>query len=185
MVVERWVDVDGFEGFYQVSSHGQIRSLRRVVAKKNGLMGTYPGRELCGGITRGYRKVCLYHGDGKAHNHYVHRLVAQHFLAPDTERPYVNHKNFDTTDNRDSNLEWCTAKENVGHTLKHGRLRPGRHYGEANHTVRIPDVVVRTIQQKKRWKYGEKTRVAKLLGVTLTTLCQWLNGKTRGATNAS
>jgi hypothetical protein len=101
---EQWRDVEGYEGHYQVSDYGRVKSLKF-------------GRELIlkGSILWGYHVVSLQRKGGKVRGVSVHRLVAFAFLPPDSERPYVNHKDGQRANNHVDNLEWCTASENVLH----------------------------------------------------------------------
>lgn len=114
MAEECWRDVKGYEGLYQVSNHGNVRSLKREVPQ-----GKYGKTRLAGGSLmkptnngNGYLLVGL-RRLGKRKNFYVHRLVAEHFIANDHGYKYVNHKDYDTSNNRADNLEWCTQKENT------------------------------------------------------------------------
>lgn len=97
---------------YSVERNGEVYSHRRKRYLKSRV---HP---------RGYRHVSLWR-DGKEFNCLVHRLVAEAYLASDPTRTVVNHKNFDKTDNRVENLEWCTQKENVRHASAHGRFGKG------------------------------------------------------------
>lgn len=65
----------------------------------------------------GYERVCL-HNEGKQYNRQVHRLVAQEFIPNKYNKPQVNHKNGNRSDNRVSNLEWVSASENIQHSFK-------------------------------------------------------------------
>lgn len=115
-IEEEWCEIAGHH-FYDVSSLGRIRSKPRYVraGPKNGHMFR-PGKILKPWIAKntGYAQVCL--ADRKSYN--VHRLVAIAFLAPDKNRPLVNHKNGKKDDNRGQNLEWCTASENGYHACR-------------------------------------------------------------------
>lgn len=98
---EEWKDITGYEGLYQVSNLGRVKSIGYGKIK---LLN--PGT-----VGNGYLMVILYK-DGKHKTFLVHRLVALAFI-PNTENlPQVNHKNEDKTDNRACNLEWCDAKYN-------------------------------------------------------------------------
>lgn len=72
----------------------------------------------------GYLKVGLATGDGNHIQELIHILVAKHFIPNPYDHPQVNHKDGNKSNCSKSNLEWCTAKDNVLHALQHG-LRPG------------------------------------------------------------
>lgn len=111
--VEHWRSVDEFAGLYEVSSHGNVRSLNRNTAK-----GLRVGRVIKPKTTqKGYLKVQL-SVSGKAHWRFVHRLVATAFLGGSSKT--VNHIDGNKLNNRLDNLEWATIKENVDHALKLG-----------------------------------------------------------------
>lgn len=106
---ELWASVAGFEGLYEVSNLGQVRSL--IATKK-----TPRGRILKPRIAgRGYLFVSLYKG-GRCFERYVHRLVAAAFVAGDKSMA-VNHMDFDKVNNAACNLEWVTSKENSRHRI--------------------------------------------------------------------
>jgi hypothetical protein len=115
--MEVWRDVPGYEGLYQVSDCGNVRSLNY---KRKGTVGLlYLKRH-----PNGYRQVEL-HKDGKKRMLTVHRLVASAFLPKPTEGQVVNHLNEDKYDNRVSNLEWCSFAENVRYSrTRHPIDRP-------------------------------------------------------------
>lgn len=109
-----WKDVIGFEGLYQVSDDGRVRSLPRLkICGFNGkkyLMQR--GRILKSGHTNdGYAFVNLVK-DGKSKPHYIHRLVAQAFIPNPNNYPVINHKDENPSNNYYKNLEWCTHKYN-------------------------------------------------------------------------
>lgn len=112
---EEWRPVVGYEGLYEVSSFGRVRSVDRFVRGRSGkpkpCKGIARKNELVGG---GYYQVALCK-DGK-HNHcLVHRLVAEAFIPNPDNLPQVNHKDECKTNNAIWNLEWCGAKYNQGY----------------------------------------------------------------------
>lgn len=119
---EEWRPVLDWEGFYEVSNLGKIRSLDRWIINKreNGVQSKYlqRGRLLKIGIYRnGYQYVRLsFNGAAKAR--LVHRIVALAFLGnPTAPANHVNHKNGNKSDNRPENLEWVTPSENHRHRV--------------------------------------------------------------------
>jgi hypothetical protein len=116
MKTEEWRPVLGYEGFYEVSSHGQVRSLDRIVPhskfgkwrRKGALMKQVPN-------TRGYLAVQLCR-EGRVKRIRVNVLVAEAFLGCKPEwADQVNHKNKIKTDNNVGNLEWSNSLHNVRH----------------------------------------------------------------------
>jgi hypothetical protein len=120
-----WKDVVGFEGYYEVSDQGEVRSVKRTVLQKNGKLSTYPSRLLkpdtSGTSKTIYLRVSL-SKNNKVSRQLVHRLVAQAFIPNPNNKPHVNHVDNDSLNNSVSNLEWCTHSENMIHAQKQNRL---------------------------------------------------------------
>lgn len=111
MAEERWLPVAGFEGYYEVSDQGRVRSLDH--RDRTGRF--HKGRLLKPNTQRaGYLNVHLSKGEVKKTQR-VHRLVASAFIENPMNHPEVNHINEDVTDNRACNLEWCTRVYNVNY----------------------------------------------------------------------
>ena len=111
---EIWKDIEGYEGLYQVSNFGRVKSLDRVVFSKRwgGLyMHIKEFIMLPQKTQTGYLRLELYK-EGKSKKHKVHRLVAQAFIPNPENKPQVDHINGLKTDNRAENLRWSTAEEN-------------------------------------------------------------------------
>ena len=121
---EIWKDISGYEGLYQVSNMGKVRSLDRTIVYKNGQRHFYRGKILKPGKgANGYIYVKL----GKnGRDTGVHRLVAEAFIPNPDSKPDVNHINGVKSDNRTSNLEWCTRAENMEHCKKVLQKQTGR-----------------------------------------------------------
>jgi hypothetical protein len=119
---EHWRDVPGFEGRYQVSDLGRVRSLPRYVraVSKRGLEYQLflRGRVLKPGTCKGYFIVNL-SAENKQRMHRVNRLVALAFL-PGEPAETVNHQDGDKANNRVGNLEWATQRENLNHAVRTG-----------------------------------------------------------------
>jgi hypothetical protein len=123
--MEIWKDVVGYEGYYQVSSLGRVRSLDRVLDKPNILTGgptTRKGKILRQHELFGYMYINLCVHD-KRHSCRAHRLVAEAFIPNPENKPQTNHKNGNKRDNRVYNLEWATASENGLHSYANGFSR--------------------------------------------------------------
>jgi hypothetical protein len=115
--MEIWKDIKGYEGLYQVSNTGKVRSLDRIVKGKLNSTRLIKGKELSATDNgRGYLKVALQLDGRNTRKIYkVHRLVAEAFIPNPLNKSEVNHINCIKTDNRVSNLEWNTSSENSSH----------------------------------------------------------------------
>lgn len=126
MQMEVWKDIPGYEGLYQASSDGRVRSLDRVVIV-NGPMRVYSkfvqGRIIAPTLNRGYLYVTL-RKDGKSYSEKVHRCVCLTFIENPNGYGDVNHKNGVRSDNRVDNLEWCSRSQNIVHSYYVTKRKP-------------------------------------------------------------
>lgn len=117
---EIWKDIKGYEGWYQVSNQGRVRSLDRTVYFKDGKRSrTYKGKILRYKYYHGYQMVNLLRNK-EINTVYVHKLVINAFIPKVDGKTWTNHKNGIKSDNRAENLEWCTPSENSIHANKNG-----------------------------------------------------------------
>lgn len=117
---ETWKDIPGYNGYYQVSNLGRVKSLKRFFKTGRGRIAETKLRILRQADSRdGYKMVVLC-VNGEQLTRRVHRLVAMAFIPNPHNYPVINHKNEIRTDNRCSNLEWCTVSYNdtYGHALE-------------------------------------------------------------------
>ena len=118
--MEVWKDIPGYEGLYQVSDQGRVKSLGRFVGAKNRGVRQQAERLLKPLNTgKNYFRVCLYKG-GVMERPLVHRLVAMAFLPNTEEFEEVNHKDGNKWNNVASNLEWASHKANMQHAFATG-----------------------------------------------------------------
>ena len=116
---EIWKDIPGYEGLYQVSNLGRVKSLGRYV-KKRSKLAFQDERMLCSPKDKyGYLIVTLCR-EGKPKKKKVHRLVAQAFIPNPENKETVNHINGDKNNNTAMNLEWNTSTENLKHAYAVG-----------------------------------------------------------------
>ena len=120
---EHWKDIDGYDGMYQVSDLGRVRSRKR---------GEWKVRKLCND-KYGYLQLLL-SKNGKIKHFYVHRLVAQAFIPNDDEtKTQINHRNECKSENKVSNLEYCTAQYNMTYNDIHHRRKRRKQYFPPNY----------------------------------------------------
>lgn len=122
-MIEIWKDIKDYEGLYQVSNLGRVRSLDRVVLQKNGFLKTIKGKVLspskCGNPKYGGYLFVGLSKENVVKEKYIHRLVAEAFIPNPDNLPQINHKDEDKTNNFVGNLEWCSALTNLTYNNRH------------------------------------------------------------------
>lgn len=157
---EIWKPVKGFEGYYEVSNLGRVRSIDRYVNTKGDSKRIRNGRVLKGIIHNEYVLVTLSKDNLKSKKR-VHRIVAEAFLPNPDNLPQVNHKDEDKTNNNVTNLEWCDSKYNMNYgTLRERMVQTNIQNGTFN-----PDHIglskleyQRLYQKENREKINEYNR---------------------------
>lgn len=140
---EQWRDIPGYEGYYEVSSIGRVRSASRF----RGDGRRKPGKIIKTPLSMGYPCFNLCR-DGEQIQVRVHRMVALAFLGPapdDSET--VNHKDFDRLNNRSENLEWLSHADNIRHAHASARCASARVYGRGDTYKRISPETVLGVRQ--------------------------------------
>ena len=147
---EIWKDIKGYEGLYQVSNFGGIRSLKR----KNGYGSRRKTHLKKFKITRYGRAEVGLSKNGKLKTYFVHRLVAKAFIPNPFDKPCINHKDGNPLNNNVNNLEWVTYKENDLHAR-----RNKLYAGEKNNTAKLREKDVLFIRNNYgRISYKELAR---------------------------
>ena len=155
---EEWRDVIGYEGLYQVSSFGRIRSIDRTTLRVNGTKARFKGvnRKLSE-TKEGYNTLSL-QKNSKPRTNLAHRLVAQAFIPNLSNKATVNHIDGNKKNNHVSNLEWATQKENVIHSFNAGLV--GCRKGENAHNIKLSKqdvLMIRDMRSHSR-KFSKKTQ---------------------------
>lgn len=110
---EEWRAVSGYEGMYEVSNYGRVKSLARTARNGRKMQQTIMALK----EWHGYWVIWL--RNGKKRKYRINRLVAQAFIPNPGELPFVNHKDRDRKNNHYTNLEWCTPQGNTDHWMAH------------------------------------------------------------------
>lgn len=122
--LEIWKDVKDYEGLYQVSNLGNVKSLDRIVETKNRKNYLRKGKVQKKSVNSfGYETVG-FTVDSKTKIYRVHRLVALSFIENPENKPQINHIDGNKTNNNVNNLEWCTSSENQIHSVSTGLSNP-------------------------------------------------------------
>ena len=116
---EKWLPVVGYEGVYDVSDQGRVRSLSRVTIRANGAPQTIRGKLIEGHDFRGYRQINVSKGGIKKLK-FIHQLVVEAFVGPGGPGEEVCHSDGQRANNHAANLRWGTRSDNVQDMLRHG-----------------------------------------------------------------
>lgn len=119
MIEEIWKPVVGYEGLYEVSSYGRVKSLCKYDSRNRFRDGRII-RLFTDGL--GYLRAQLY-SNSKRKSFLVHRLVAQAFIPNPDNLPQVNHRDENPSNDNVDNLEWCDGKYNVNYGTRIDRIR--------------------------------------------------------------
>jgi hypothetical protein len=158
--VEIWENIDKYEGLYQVSNIGKVKSLKRRGIKEKILKQML--------ISNGYLVVNLHNKDMKTR--YVHSLVGKAFLSNYETKLQINHKNGIKTDNRVENLEFVTAKENIKHAYDTGLRTPT-----------YKKVLMSTLDNKPLLWFDSQAEASKMSGVPQPNISLCCSGKYKTA----
>lgn len=174
---EIWEDIPDYEGLYQASTSGRIRSIDRIVKRKDHLM-------LIKGVIlkpakdgrRGDFRVSL-SKNNKTKSFLVSRLVAATFVNNTENKPDINHIDGNFRNNKPENLEWCTKSENLKHSFAIG-LRTNN--GESNPAAKLTNKEVKKIKRRFFRNISKKLnveKIAKEFNVSAQTIYKIKSGK--------
>jgi len=162
MAAEEWRPVVGYEGHFEVSSLGRVRSVKHKPYKVFKLQP----------LRTEYLQVCLSKGNVRRSKS-VHQLVAQAFIPNPENKPQINHKNGIPSDNRVGNLEWATAYENMQHAWKTKLID---NFGERNPLAKLNTEKVRLIRILQHTI--DRPTLARLFGVDISNIGYVVKGIT-------
>jgi hypothetical protein len=167
--LEQWRPVVGYEGRYEVSDHGRVRSLDRTVPHPR--LGTQfvKGRLLRHWVLRnGYAQVSL-HVNGTEKKETIHRMVLAAFTEVCPDRLVAAHNDGNPLNNHVSNLRWSTQKENINDKRLHGTM-------ERSGNRKVTEDMVREV--RLNYKKGDAKRIARNLGISVDAVYHIVRGKT-------
>lgn len=132
IITEIWKDIKDYEGFYQVSNLGRVRSIDRIIVRKDGISQFRKGIIKTPKINSdGYYTITLSkNGNNKTLG--IHILVARHYIPNPENKSEINHKDFNRKNNQFDNLEWCTHQENIQYSSNNGRYKQRNFNGNNN-----------------------------------------------------
>ena len=152
-MIEEWRPIEGYEGLYEVSNTGRVRSLDKYDSMNRFLRGRIL-RLFTDGL--GYLRAQLY-SNSKRKSFLVHRLVAQAFILNPDNLPQVNHRDENPSNDNVDNLEWCDGKYNVNYGTRRDRIRDIR-LKNGTYTGLSKEEYRKKRYQEKKDKINERRR---------------------------
>lgn len=176
---EIWKSVVGYEGLYEVSNFGRVKSLERKINK------LWNGKEITL-INKGrIKNICVdsdgycvvgFCVNGKSKTLKLHRIISHSFIPNPDNKPQVNHKDGIKTNNSIENLEWCTNKENIRHSFdKLNKYEKGYKIGNLNP---VP-VLQYTVDGKFVKEYKTRAEAARVIGKNQSDICKSVKSETK------
>ena len=173
--MENWKDIKGYEGFYQVSNLGNVKSLARDIYYQNGIVHRTKEKILVPGLNnKGYQYVNLYK-KGKVKSMLIHRLVAMAFLPNPENKPMVNHKDENPLNNCVDNLEWCTASFNINYGTRNIRMVQNRRYPKLGNHPRAKAIFCEELNKT----FDCAKRAGEELGIDVSSIVKVCKGKAK------
>lgn len=167
-----WRDIEGFEGLYQISNLGEVKSLMRTIERGDGVKMNIKEKILKPQIgNHGYLTVSLCSIDKKIVTKRIHRLVAEAFIPNSNNLPQVNHKDENKLNNKVDNLEWCTQQYN----LKYGEA------AQIGNITRRKPVLQYSLDGELIAEHESTLAAAKAIGVYQGNISKVCRGETETA----
>ena len=173
---EIWKDIEGYEGLYQVSNLGRVKSLKRIQKFYHNRSDKILNLTKCGA---GYFKIIL-SKNGVNKNHMIHRLVAQAFILNPENKPTVNHKDGNKHNNCVDNLEWATYSENIQHAYNLGlNYGSDKLKGRARKLSKASKAVFQIDRDKNKIlnEYYSLREAERQTGIKAQSICNCCNNK--------
>ena len=162
---EIWEDVEGYEGYYQISNFGRIKSVDRKIKKRNRAVVFFKGKIIKQTISKfGYYR-CTLHLIGTRKTFLTSRIVGITFIPNPNNLPQINHKDGIKKNNYVNNLEWATCSENHKHAF---RLGLNSAVGEKNSQSKLNEFQVRVIKKINDLSYAE---IGKIFCISGAAIC--------------
>ena len=176
--MEIWKDIEGYEGLYQVSNEGRVKSVERVVMRCNGRPKTISERVLKPWLDKkgkGYFNIDLWK-DNICKKFKLHRLIAKAFIPNPDNKEEIDHIDTDTRNNKIENLRWVTRTENLNNPITLENYSKNRKGKFLNNEWKSKKVYQYTLDDEfvKEWA---SVAEAERNGFTHSSICNCCNGK--------
>lgn len=172
---EVWKDIEGYEGYYQISNRARVRSLDRIVESDDRSPQFIKG-DIKKATVRGdgYKYVSLYK-DNKRKNKYLHRLLAEAFIPNPKNLPIINHMDENPSNNKLKNLEWCDHQHNLTYGNKINKTLDSEGYQKQMKSMRKP-IYAFDKKGNKNW-FESITEACKALNLDNASVSACLSGR--------
>lgn len=184
MEKEIWKAIEGFEGLYEISNQGVVRSSGREIVYADGRVYKYKQQVRKLTLNKGYLYVTL-RKNGQTYSRKVHRLVAQAFIPNPLKKTCIDHVNTNKLDNRADNLRWVTHSENMMNDITRRNMSNRLKEWLADKIVKVKKekgYIKKVFQFNKDGElikeFDSMAEASKITGICLSSISQNCNGST-------